>query len=147
MNKNLEFLPLKLSKPCVRLIQHYLWMLNLFPPQGCLYLGPSPSVLDNSFLGKYLITSSNFLASLQNLEYAKLKYFYLLSILGRREFLDVSRIRIVLSIPNIIKHRLHVCWTRGASLLHWLARYKGQCNAGKTCSFGFCFHQRFIITI
>ena len=71
-----------------------------------------PSLLDNSFLGKSLITSSNFLASLQiifNLEYAKLIYFYLLSILGRREFLDVSRIRIVLSIPNIIKNCLHVC--------------------------------------
>ena len=32
MNKNLDFVPLKSSKPCVRLIQHYLWMSNLFQP-------------------------------------------------------------------------------------------------------------------
>ena len=34
-------------------------------PQGCLYLGPSPSYLDNSFFAGSLLTSYNFLASLQ----------------------------------------------------------------------------------
>ena len=35
------------------------------PPRGCLYLGPCPSVLDNSFFAESLLTSFNFLASLQ----------------------------------------------------------------------------------
>ena len=65
-------------------------------PQGCLYLGPSPSDLDNSFFAESVLTSYNFLASLQiilNLEHGKLKFlddffiYYLLSILGRRELM------------------------------------------------------------
>ena len=32
-------------------------------PQGCLYLGPSPSDLDNSFFAESVLTSYNFLAS------------------------------------------------------------------------------------
>ena len=58
-------------------------------PEGSLYLGHSPSVLDNSFFAESVLTSYNFLASLQiklNLEHGQLKFiYYLLSILGRRE--------------------------------------------------------------
>ena len=32
-------------------------------PHGCLYLGPSPSDLDNSFFAESVLTSYNFLAS------------------------------------------------------------------------------------
>ena len=32
-------------------------------PQGCLYLGPSPSDLDNSVFAESVLTSYNFLAS------------------------------------------------------------------------------------
>ena len=45
-------------------------------PQGCLYLGPSPSVFDNAFFAESVLTSYNFLASLQiifNLEHGHLK--------------------------------------------------------------------------
>ena len=44
-------------------------------PQGCLYLGPSPSDLDNSFFAESVLTSYN-LASLQmifNLEHDHIK--------------------------------------------------------------------------
>ena len=34
-------------------------------PQGCLYLGPSPFDLDNTFFAESVLTSYNFLASLQ----------------------------------------------------------------------------------
>ena len=63
-------------------------------PQDFLYLGPSPSVLDKSFFAGSVLTSYNFLASLQiifNLEHGQLNFldiffiYYLLSILGRRE--------------------------------------------------------------
>merc|ERR1712155_352313 len=46
-------------------------------PLGCLYLGHSPSVLDNSFFTESVRTSYNFLASLQlifNLENGQLKF-------------------------------------------------------------------------
>ena len=46
-------------------------------PQGCLYLGPSPSVLDNSFFAESVRTSYNFLASFQiifNLEHGHIKF-------------------------------------------------------------------------
>merc|ERR1712020_656339 len=46
-------------------------------PQGCLHLGPSPSVLDKSFFAESVLTSYNFLASLQiifNLEHGKLNF-------------------------------------------------------------------------
>ena len=45
--------------------------------QGCLYLGPGPSVLDKSFFAESVLTSYNFLASLQiifNLEHGQLKF-------------------------------------------------------------------------
>ena len=44
-------------------------------PHGCLYLGPSPSDLDNSFFAESVLTSYNFLASEQiifNLEHGHL---------------------------------------------------------------------------
>ena len=46
-------------------------------PQGSSYLGTSPSVLDNSFFAESVLTSYNFLASLQiifNLEHGQLKF-------------------------------------------------------------------------
>ena len=48
-------------------------------PQGCLYLGPSPSDLDNSFFAESVLTSYNFLAS-----------FLIIFILkhGHKNFLD-----------------------------------------------------------
>ena len=45
-------------------------------PHDCLYLGPSPSDLDNSFFAESVLTSYNFLASLQiifNLKHGHLK--------------------------------------------------------------------------
>ena len=45
-------------------------------PQSCLYLGSSPSDLDNSFFAESVLTSYNFLASQQiifNLEHGHLK--------------------------------------------------------------------------
>ena len=53
--------------------------INMDPyPTGLLiYLGPSPSVLDNSFFAESVLTSYNFLASLQiifNLEHGQLKF-------------------------------------------------------------------------
>ena len=61
-------------------------------PQGCLYLGPSPFVLDKSFFAESVLTSYNFLASLQiifNLENGQIKFldnfFYLLSTIYSRQ--------------------------------------------------------------
>ena len=48
MNKNLDFVPLKSSKPCVRLIQHYLWMSNLFQPIFSTFL--AHFMMKNCFL-------------------------------------------------------------------------------------------------
>ena len=48
------------------------------PPQDCLYLGPSPSVLNNSFFAESSLTCYNFLASLQinfNQINAHIKFF------------------------------------------------------------------------
>ena len=60
--------------------------------QGCLYLGPGPSVLDKSFFAESVLTSYNFLASLQiifNLENGQIKFldnfFYLLSSIYSRQ--------------------------------------------------------------
>ena len=59
--------------PSCRLVDISTWTPT---PQGCIYLGPSPSDLDNSFFAESVLTSYNFLASLQiifNLKHGHLK--------------------------------------------------------------------------
>ena len=50
--------------------------IDPYPSDLLIYLGPSPSVLDNSFFAESVLTSYNFLASLQiifNLENGQIK--------------------------------------------------------------------------
>ena len=72
-----NFLHQKPSPINVLLTPSCQWVdISTWTPQSCLYLGPSPSVLDNSFFAKSVRTSYNFVASLQiifNLEHGQIK--------------------------------------------------------------------------
>ena len=84
------------------------------PPQDCLYLGPSPSVVDNSFFAESLWTSYNFLASLQiifNWENAQSKFLdkFLSIIYSRQErvklpLLTYSDHKVTFTNPKLINN-------------------------------------------